>query len=180
MIFRACRVPGAFLVEAEPRGDERGSFATVFSEDVFRAQGLDARVSFCAVARNARRGTLRGMHYQEPPHEQAKLVRCIRGTIYDVIVDLRGDSPTRGQWEAFELSSAGHSALYVPPGMAHGYLTLEDESDVFYQISAPYVPASERGVRWDDPSLGITWPEQPIILSERDRALPYLVRDCCQ
>ncbi len=174
MIFHAGRLSGVFLVEPEPRTDERGAFVTTFSEEEFRAHGLATHVAFCATARNTRRGTLRGMHYQAPPFEQAKLVCCTRGRIHDVIVDLRDGSPTRRRWEAFDLVAPSNLWLYIPPGLAHGYLTLEAESEVFYQISAPYVPGSERGVRWDDPALGIDWPFAPQVLSERDRSFAPL------
>ena len=178
MIFHACRLPGTFLIEPEPRADARGSFVTLFSEEEFRAHGLETHLSFTAVARNTRRGTLRGMHYQAAPCDQAKLVRCTRGRIHDVIVDLRTDSPTEGQWEAFDLSPSKDLSLYVPPGCAHGYLTREDDSEVFYQISSPYAPEAERGVRWDDPVLGIAWPEPPTVVSERDRAFGAWNRGC--
>lgn len=163
---------GAFVIELEPRGDERGFFARAFDRDVFAAHGLDGAVAQCNVSFNERRGTLRGMHYQVEPHAETKLVRCTAGAIHDVIVDLRDDSPTRAKWFAVELSAADHRALYVPKGFAHGYQTLTDGAEVYYQVSAPYSPEHERGVRWNDPAFAIAWPIAEPIVSAKDAGLP--------
>jgi len=165
---------GAFVVELEPIEDERGFFARSFCQNEFRARGLDPVVAQCNVSLNRNRGTLRGLHYQAPPHEEAKLVRCIRGAIWDVIVDLREGLPTR--WKSFstELTADNRRALYVPRGFAHGFQTLADDSEVLYQISEFYHPESSRGLRWDDPALGIRWPLPEPVVSARDRAYPLL------
>lgn len=175
MVFVELELPGAYLVEAERLEDERGFFARVFSADEFARRGLRQLFPQCSVSYNARAGTLRGLHYQAAPHEEAKLVRCTAGAIYDVIVDLRPESETFGRWVAVELTAESRRTLYVPEGMAHGFQTLVDGSEVFYQISAPYEPASARGVRWDDPALAIRWPPAAErIISERDRGFPGL------
>jgi dTDP-4-dehydrorhamnose 3,5-epimerase len=174
MIFRATRVPGAFVVEPEPATDERGFFARTWCRETFAARGLAADLDQCSVSYNRRRHTLRGLHFQAAPHEEAKLVRCTRGRLFDVVVDLRPGSPARGRWDAAELDAESHRALYVPPGCAHGFLTLADDTVVFYQIAGAHAPAAARGVRWDDPDLAIDWPADAPILSERDRALPTL------
>jgi dTDP-4-dehydrorhamnose 3,5-epimerase len=158
MRFTETRIAGAFLVEPEPRGDDRGFFARVWCRDEFAAQGLNSAFVQCNDAFTARRGTLRGLHYQIAPHAEVKLVRCIRGAVYDVLVDLRPDSPTYTQWFGATLTAESRTMLYVPEGCAHGYLALEDESEVLYPVSAPYHPAAERGVRWNDPRFGIKWP----------------------
>lgn len=174
MIFRAMAIPGAFVIEPEPIEDERGSFARTFDREAFAARDLDPEVVQCSVSFNRRRGTLRGLHYQAAPHEEAKLVRCTAGTIWDVIADLRPGSPAFRRWEAVTLSAANRLALYVPRGCAHGFLTLEDGAEVSYQMSVPHHPESARGVRWDDPVLAIAWPEEPRVISEKDRSLPAL------
>jgi len=165
---------GAFVVELEPTEDERGFFARSFCQNEFRARGLDPVVAQCNVSLNRSRGTLRGLHYQAPPHEESKLVRCTRGAIWDVIVDLREGLPTR--WKSFstELTADNRRALYVPRGFAHGFQTLADDSEVLYQISEFYHPESSRGLRWDDPALGIRWPLPEPVVSARDRAYPLL------
>ena len=172
MRFIETRIPGTFVVELEARSDARGFFARSWCRDEFRAAGLDADLAQCNISYNAARGTLRGMHYQAAPHGEAKLVRCTAGAIHDVVVDLRPDSPTFRQWLAVELSAGNHRMLYVPEGLAHGFQTLEDGSEVFYQMSVPYHAASACGVRWDDPAFGIAWPLADPLLSERDRAYP--------
>jgi dTDP-4-dehydrorhamnose 3,5-epimerase len=154
-------VTGVLVVEADPLEDERGFFARTFSTEEFAARGLDSRVDQCSISYNARAGTLRGMHYQAAPHGEAKLVRCTRGTIYDVAVDLRPESPTYLHWAGAELSAGNRRALFVPEGCAHGFQTLLDGAEVLYQISTPYVPDAARGVRWDDPAFGIEWPDAP-------------------
>src|SRR5262249_12099237 len=136
--------------------------------------GLSERLEQCSVSWNTRRGTLRGLHWQDPPHAEEKIVRCTRGAIFDVIVDLRRDSPTFGRWCGAELTADNRVSLYIPTGCAHGFQTLEDGCEVFYLVSAPYAPASARGIRWDDPALGIAWPLRPTAISPHDAALPRL------
>lgn len=168
-------LPGTVLIEPERVRDERGHFARTYDADTFAAHGLDPRIAQCSTSFNARAGTLRGMHYQADPHAEAKLVRCTRGAIYDVALDLRRDSPTFRQWCGAQLSAANGIALFIPAGCAHGFQTLEDESEVLYQISVAYVPEAGRGVRWDDPAFGITWPPPPAtgrIVSDRDAGYP--------
>lgn len=177
MIFHPTPVTGAHLIEQEPHADERGSFARIFCAETFAAQGLFDEVTQSSVSRNARAGTLRGLHFQREPHEEAKLVRCTRGAIFDVVADLRRGSPSFGAWYGAELTADNGSMLYVPAGCAHGFQTLEDESDVDYAISVPFVAELADGVRWDDPELAVDWPQAPPqgrIISERDGALPLL------
>jgi dTDP-4-dehydrorhamnose 3,5-epimerase len=169
MIFAKTPLAGAFVIEPEPLEDERGLFARTFCADEFEAHGLSPSVAQCNVSFNAQRGTLRGMHYQADPHGECKLVRCTSGTIHDVLVDLRPESPTYCRWFAAELSARNRRMLYVPTGLAHGFQTLEDGSEVFYQMSESYVPAAFRGVRFDDPAFGIDWPEPVRVVSARDR-----------
>lgn len=170
MRFSETSLPGAFVVELEQLGDERGFFARSFCVREFEEHGLDPYIAQCNVSHNLRKGTLRGMHYQVPPAAETKLVRCTRGAIYDVIIDLRPDSPAYCKWQSFELSVANGRALYIPEGFAHGFQTLEDDSDVLYQMSEYYAPGQARGVRWDDPAFGIEWPVAGPIMSEKDRA----------
>lgn len=158
------------MVELEPAADERGFFARAWCAEEFREHHLNPALAQCSISFNHRRGTLRGMHYQEAPHREAKLVRCTAGAIYDVIVDLRRASPTYCKWFAVELTAANRKMLYVPEGFAHGFQTLADQTEVFYQISEKYRPESSRGVRWNDPLFGIDWPIPAPILSPRDRA----------
>ena len=172
MILHPAPIAGVFLVALERIEDERGSFARTFDRAAFRAQGLDPTVAQCNLSTNRRRGTLRGLHWQAAPHQEHKLVRVTRGAIWDVAVDLREGSPTRGRHFAAELSAANGHALFVPAGCAHGFVTLEDDSELVYQISTPYSAAHARGVRWDDPELAIPWPLAPAVISERDGGLP--------
>lgn len=167
-------LPDVYVVEPEPVEDERGFFARVFSADEFEERGLVPAVAECSISYNHARWTLRGLHYQHAPHEEAKLVRCIRGAVHDVALDLRPDSPAHLRWTAVELSADNRRALYVPPGCAHGYLTLEDGCELLYQISQRYEPASAAGVRWDDPLVGIEWPAEPAVISRRDASFPAL------
>ena len=177
MRFVELALSGAFLVEQESRADERGSFARTFCTAEFARRGLSPAVSQCNVSFTTRKGTLRGLHYQAPPHQEAKLVRCTRGAIHDVIVDLRPDSPTCRRHFAMVLRADGPTMLYVPAGFAHGFQTLEDASEVFYQMSEAYAPGHVRGVAWDDPAFGIVWPAvDPRIMNERDRSYPWLSR----
>jgi dTDP-4-dehydrorhamnose 3,5-epimerase len=169
------RVPleGAFIVELELRKDQRGFFARSFCQKEFAEHGLDPVIAQCNLSYNANRGTLRGLHYQLP-QEEAKLVRCTRGAVWDVIVDIRDDSPTRYEWWAVELTDDNHRALYVPRGFAHGFQTLTDATEVLYHMSEFHHPGSALGIRWDDPALMIRWPVSDPILSDRDRAHPLL------
>jgi dTDP-4-dehydrorhamnose 3,5-epimerase len=170
MIFRPTPVRDAFIVELEKHGDERGFFARVYCEREFERAGLDARFVQVNNSLSARKGTLRGMHYQLAPHEESKLVRCIRGALFDVVLDLRPQSPTFGKWFGAELSADNRNMMFVPRGCAHGFLTLQDDTEAFYFAGDFYQPAAERGVRWDDPRFSIKWPGQPVVISERDRA----------
>jgi dTDP-4-dehydrorhamnose 3,5-epimerase len=170
MKFTPLGVSGAFLVEPEPRVDARGLFARVFSVEEFAAHGLEPRVVQTSTSFNERRGTLRGMHYQVAPHEETKLVRCTAGAIYDVVLDLRPQSPTFRHWVGVELSAANRSMVYVPRGCAHGFQTLADASEVFYQMSEAFAPECARRVRFDSPVYAISWPVADPILSEADAA----------
>jgi len=165
---------GAYVIEPEELADERGFFARIWCAREFEDRGLDSSVAQASVAYNKRRDTLRGMHYQISPHQEVKIVRCTAGSIFDVIVDLRPDSPTRLQVAHVVLSAQNRKMLYIPRGFAHGYQTLADDSEVVYQMSEFYTPGSQAGIRWDDPTLAIPWPEADgRIISERDRALPF-------
>ncbi|HEX3127831.1 MAG TPA: dTDP-4-dehydrorhamnose 3,5-epimerase [Thermoanaerobaculia bacterium] len=172
MIFRETPLAGAFVLEAERIEDDRGFFARSYSREEFAAHGLDPDIAQCSISFNHRRGTLRGLHFQTAPFEEVKLVRCTRGSIWDVIVDIRPGSPTRGRNFAVVLSAEARNALYIPRGFAHGFITLEDAAEVFYQISALYSAEHARGYRWDDPTFAIAWPEPATVISERDRNLP--------
>lgn len=178
MKFSPLLIAGAWLVEQEPHADARGSFARSFCRREFAARGLNPEVAQCNVSRNRQRGTLRGMHLQRPPAAEAKLVRCTRGAIYDVVLDLRPGSPTYRRWQALELDARTGAALYIPEGCAHGFQSLEDESEVFYQMSAPHEPSLSHGVRYDDPAFGIAWPILPAIVSERDLSFPLVGQPC--
>ncbi|HMF58149.1 MAG TPA: dTDP-4-dehydrorhamnose 3,5-epimerase [Pyrinomonadaceae bacterium] len=160
MIFTETKLKGAFVIELERFEDERGFFALSWSEKEFSERGLESRLVECNISFNRKRGTLRGMHYQQSPHGQVKVVRCTMGAIYDVIVDLRPDSPTFKQWVGVRLTASNRLMLYIPEGLAHGFQTLEDDSEVLYQMSSPYVAGSGRGVRWNDTAFRIEWPEE--------------------
>lgn len=168
MIFRETNLTGAFVIELEKFTDERGFFALSWSADEFARHGLASDLTECNISMNKQKGTLRGMHYQKPPHGQAKLVRCTMGAIYDVVIDLRSSSPTFKQWMGLELSAINHLMLFIPKGFAHGFQTLEDNSEVFYQMSYPYVPGSGDGVRWNDPAFAIDWPLPVKVINARD------------
>lgn len=172
MIVEPTALPGVFLITPELLTDERGAFARTYCAEEFRAHGLDPRVEQCSVSFNPTAGTLRGMHYQREPYAEVKLVRCTMGAIYDVVVDLRPDSPTYCRWIGTELTAVNRRSLYVPEGLAHGFLTLVEQSEVFYQISVPYQPAGGAGVRWDDPAFQIAWPFAPRLMAERDATYP--------
>lgn len=174
MIFNPTPLAGAFTVAIEKRGDHRGFFARLFCTKEFTAHGLECNFVQINNSLTGAKGTLRGMHYQLPPAAEVKVVRCIRGAIYDVIVDLRPDSPTFRQSFGAELSSENRTMMYVPRGFAHGFLTLQIDSEVFYLVSAEYDPTAERGLRWDDPALSICWPMPIAEISEKDRSWPGL------
>lgn len=174
MNFRPAAIAGVWIIEPERMADERGWFARTFCAEAFAVRGLATDFAQCNASFNAGRGVLRGLHWQAAPHAEAKLIRCVRGRVYDVAVDLRTGSETFGQWLAAELSAETGRMIYIPEGCAHGFQTLTDDSELAYQITAPYRPALARGVRWDDPALAIRWPVPDPILSPRDRALPLL------
>src|SRR6478672_13406760 len=174
MRFEKTPLPGAWLIELDLLGDERGWFARTFDADEFQRRGMNPAVVQCSASFNARRGTVRGMHYQAEPHGESKLVRCVRGAIFDVAVDLRPTSASLRRWHGVELSAENRRALYIPAGLAHGFQTLTDDCEVLYQMGHRYVPEAARGVRWDDPAFGIRWPEAAAdrTISEKDRAYP--------
>jgi dTDP-4-dehydrorhamnose 3,5-epimerase len=172
MTFEPLPIENAWRVGAEQHEDDRGFFTRLWCASEFCERGLSSRLEQCSLSYNRRTGTIRGMHYQAPPREEAKVVRCIRGGIYDVLLDLRRGSPTFMQWCAQELTASNRLALYVPEGVAHGFQSLSDETEVMYLISEPYDPSLARGVRWDDPAFGIHWPLPATVLSARDRAYP--------
>lgn len=170
MLFRETKLKGVYVIEPQPLEDDRGFFARTFCREEFAKYGLNPQVAQCSISYNRKKGTLRGMHYQVAPREEAKLVSCVSGAIYDVIVDLRADSATYCEWLAVELNARGHRRMiYIPEGFAHGFQTLEDDSEVFYQMSEVYAPEYARGIRWNDPAFAIRWPEDQRILSDRDR-----------
>lgn len=174
MKFIETKLDGAYLIEPERLEDERGFFARTFCQREFEKHGLNFRIVQCNISHNKKKGTLRGMHYQVAPYEEAKLVSCIRGAIYDVIVDLRPDSSTYCQWFAVELSAENYKILYVPKCFAHGFQTLEEDTEVFYQMSEFYHPECALSVRWDDQAFGIEWPLKVEIISEKDKNYPYM------
>lgn len=174
MIFTETKLKGAFIINIEPREDERGFFARSWDEDELRKHGLNARLAQCNISFNKKRGTLRGMHYQVAPFAEAKLVRCTMGAIYDVIIDLRPDSPTFRQWISVELSAENHCALYVPENFAHGFQTLADNTEVFYQMTEFYHRECARGVRWNDVAFEIVWPISDAVISENDSKIGLL------
>ncbi len=176
MRFLETPLKGAFVVDLDRLEDERGFFARSFCEKEFAAQSLAARFVQCNVSFNKKAGTLRGMHYQEAPHEEDKLVRCTMGAVYDIIVDIRPGSPTHLKNYGIELSADNHTALFIPCGFAHGFQTLRDDTEVFYQMSEFFHPGSACGLRWDDPALALNWPVANPILSDKDRGYPLLAR----
>jgi dTDP-4-dehydrorhamnose 3,5-epimerase len=172
MIFTETSLPGAYLIDLEKRGDDRGFFARVFCHDEFAEHGLETEFVQINNSLSANRGTLRGMHYQLAPAAEVKLVRCVAGALWDVILDLRPESPSFGRWFGTELTAANRRMMYVPRGFGHGFLTLSDECEAFYLVSAFYAPEAERGVRWNDPRFAIEWPSAPVVISEKDRERP--------
>jgi dTDP-4-dehydrorhamnose 3,5-epimerase len=172
MIFRETKLPGVLAIHIDPKIDERGFFARTWCQNEFAAEGLNTRLVQCSISYNARKATLRGLHYQAAPYEESKLVRCTRGAICDVVLDLRLPSPTFKNWISLVLTAENRHMVYIPEGCAHGFLTLRDDTEVFYQMSEFYNPESARGVRWDDPAFAIVWPEKVQVISERDRNYP--------
>ena len=168
MIFNKLPLNDAYVIEIDKKGDERGFFARFFCKNEFAEHGLKNDIVQINDSFSAEKGTLRGMHYQLPPNAEVKIVRCIRGKIFDVIIDLRKNSPTSGQWFGVELSDENRKALYVPEGFAHGFLSLEDNVELIYLVTAFYVLESERGICWDDPFFNIQWPIKPDVISEKD------------
>lgn len=172
MKFTETRIPGAYIIDVEPIADERGFFARTWARDEFVAHGLNPDLAQCNVSYNHHKGTVRGMHWQAPPQAETKLVRCTQGGIYDVIVDIRADTPTYRQSVGVELTAENRCALYIPEGCAHGFQTLEDATEVFYMITEYYTPSAARGMRWNDPAIAVTWPLPISVISERDAHYP--------
>jgi dTDP-4-dehydrorhamnose 3,5-epimerase len=172
MKFQETKLPGVFEILLDPMSDDRGFFARSWCQREFESHGLNSRLVQCNVSFNQREGTLRGLHYQAAPFAEAKVVRCTSGAIYDVAVDLRPKSPAYKQWLGVTLTAAERNMLFIPEGLAHGFLTLGDNAEVFYQMSEFYDPASARGVRWNDPAFRINWPAEPKVISNRDRDYP--------
>lgn len=179
MIFEETKLKGVFEIYLEPRADERGFFARSWCETEFNNHKLNPKLVQCNVSFNSQKGTLRGMHYQDAPHPEAKLIRCTRGALYDVVVDLRRDSATFKAWFGVVLTAEDRNMLYVPEGCAHGFLTLENETEVLYQMSEFYYPELARGVRWNDPTFQIAWPTEVKVISERDRTYPNFEEILC-
>ena len=172
MKFHETKILGVFEIRLEPHADERGFFARTFCQKEFDDHRLNSKVVQCNTSRNTHKGTLRGMHFQEAPFSETKIVRCTRGALYDVVVDLRPQSKTFKDWAALTLTEEAGNMVYIPDGCAHGFLTLTDGADVFYQMSESYKPEAARGVRWNDPAFGIHWPTDVKVISERDRTYP--------
>ena len=177
MQFTTTAIDGAWLIDLDRHDDDRGSFARTFCEAEFAANGLPVRFPQCNLSINRARGTMRGMHYNVTRFAESKLVRCVRGAIFDVAIDLRGDSPTRHRWIGFELSADNGRALFLPEGMAHGFLTLADDTDIYYHMGSAYQPDAARGFRWNDPRFAVSWPEAPTVISERDATYPDYADD---
>jgi dTDP-4-dehydrorhamnose 3,5-epimerase len=172
MFFQKTKIEGVVEVHLDRKTDERGFFARSWCRKEFEDAGLDSRLVQCSISFNRQRGTLRGMHYQAAPFAETKLVRCTQGAICDVILDLRADSPTFKQWVAVTLTAENRNSVYIPEGCAHGFLTLADDTEIFYQMTEYFHPEAAHGVRWDDPAFGIEWPEKVAVISERDKMLP--------
>jgi dTDP-4-dehydrorhamnose 3,5-epimerase len=172
MKFLPTKLQGAFEVQLESHADERGSFARSWCTNEFESNGLNPKLAQCSISYNVKKGTLRGMHFQAEPYPEAKLVRCTRGALYDVVVDLRPESPTFREWIGIELTPTNQKMVYVPERCGHGFITLADETEVFYQITEFYHAGLSQGVRWDDPAFQIAWPMTPVVMSDRDRAYP--------
>lgn len=175
MRYTDTKIAECVLIDLEPRGDDRGFFARLFDREEFAARGLDHDFPQINTSHSAQAGTLRGLHFQIAPHGEAKLVKCLRGAIFDVVVDLRSGSSTYGEWFGFELTDQNRTMMYVPKGCAHGFMTLVDDTEVLYPVSGPYNESSERALRWNASGLGIAWPMEPTVLSEKDRHAGELV-----
>jgi dTDP-4-dehydrorhamnose 3,5-epimerase len=175
LIFSETELSGAYIIDVEPIKDERGFFARSWCRKEFEKQGLNGELLQCNISYNKKKGTLRGMHFQWPPYGEAKLVRCVHGAIYDVIVDLRPSSATYCRWQSVELNEKNRRALYIPEGFAHGFLTLTDKAEVSYQMSSEFVSGYDAGIRWDDPTIDISWPDQPKCISEKDLTYPDFI-----
>jgi dTDP-4-dehydrorhamnose 3,5-epimerase len=174
MIFTETKLKGAFIIDLEPREDQRGFFARTFCQKEFEEHHLNNKIAQTNISSNKKRGTLRGLHMQLSPYQESKIIQCIRGSIYDVILDMREGSETFKQWISAELNAENHKMLYVPEGFAHGFITLEDDTEVSYFINQFYTPGSEKGFRWNDPALNISWPIAPQIISEKDQSFPLI------
>lgn len=172
LLFRETKLKGSFEITIEKLSDDRGFFGRVWDKKIFEEYGLNSNLAQCNVSRSMKEGTIRGMHYQISPYEESKLIRCTRGKILDVIIDLRKNSSTYKQWISVELSSENYRMLYVPEGFGHGFQSLVDDTEIFYQVSQFYTPGSERGIRWDDSTFNIEWPLENKILSEKDKSWP--------
>lgn len=172
MKFHETKLPGVFEIQLEPKSDERGYFARTWCRTEFETHGLSSTIAQCNTSFNLKKGTLRGMHFQQEPNAEIKLVRCARGSIFDVVIDLRPNSPVFKKWISLVLSPTSQNMIYIPEGCAHGFLTMEDNTEVFYQMSEFYSAESARGVRWDDPTFKIQWPQEVVVISERDRTYP--------
>ena len=172
MIFQETSIIGAYIIDIKRIEDERGFFGRAFCQKEMKEYGLNEAVVQTNLSSNKKRGTLRGLHYQQAPHEESKLVRCTRGSLFDVLVDLRKDSPTYCHWFGIELTADSFKMLYVPEGCAHGFITLEDNTDIMYQVSQFYAPGAEKGLRWNDPAFNIVWPIDPVVISEKDKNQP--------
>jgi len=172
MRFNETSLKGVFLIELDLLKDERGFFARTFCSQKFSQHGLNPRFDQCNISYNHKKGTLRGMHFQAAPHAEAKLIRCIRGAIFDVVIDLRSESATFEQWIGIELSARSAEMLYIPEGCAHGFQTLEDNTEIFYQMSYPFIPEAASGVSWNDPHFNIKWPCAERIISTKDQSYP--------
>ena len=170
MLFKETKLKGAYVIEIEKEKDERGFFARSFCQQEFKKRGIDFNIVQSNVSYNERKGTLRGMHYQAAPHEEAKIVTCVKGAVYDVIIDLRAGSSTYCKWFSLELNTRNYTSLYIPKGFVHGFQTLEDDAVVFYQMSEFYYPELARGARWDDPAFKIKWPLKSPIISAKDNS----------
>jgi dTDP-4-dehydrorhamnose 3,5-epimerase len=174
MLYKETNLPGAYIITLQPKEDERGFFARTFCKKEMEQYRLHTNFVQCNVSYNRKKGTLRGLHFQAAPHGEVKIVSCHRGVLFDVIVDIRKESPTYGKWFGIELSADNHQALYVPEGFAHGFQTLTDDVEVFYLMGNFYEPTAARGIRWDDASIGIEWPVKNPIMSEQDKKFPEL------
>ncbi|MCH9029543.1 MAG: dTDP-4-dehydrorhamnose 3,5-epimerase [Bacteroidetes bacterium] len=172
MIFNETKLKGAYIIEIEKKGDERGFFARAFDHEIFQRMGLASKILQCNISYNKKKGTIRGMHFQQRPFQEVKLLRCTKGSIFDVIIDIRPNSETYKQWISIELTENNYKMLYAPEGFAAGFQTLEDNTSLFYQVSQMYMPEYERGIKWDDPSIRINWPLKPTTISEKDQNHP--------